>query len=90
MTILEAKDQVADDYGYKSWRWCLENSDEMLDPIDVMSDEAAELYAEAKAKEAWNAAIDAAAEAAEVVYDEDMAEWFVENQSILKLKKSQA
>ena len=45
------------------------------------------IYAEAKAKEAWNAAIDAAAEGAEVVYDEDMVEWVIYKQSILNLKK---
>jgi len=42
-------------------------------------------YAEAKAKEAWNAAIDAAAEGAEAYCIQNVA--FVEKQSILNLKK---
>ncbi len=88
MTLQEAKKQIALKEGFNSWAefakfTCYEND------FEIAINEAAELYAEAKAREAWNNAIDAAAEAAELSRDagQDLNGISVDKQSILNLKK---
>jgi hypothetical protein len=93
MTLQEAKDMVAQKYGYNAWElgenaMLTHISNEEL--IYIRLEQAAELYAEAKARKAWNNAIDAAAEAAEVVEEPDYqggSYAVVKKQSILNLKK---
>jgi len=70
MTLQETKNIIAVGYGMKDWDDLQHDMivDERVIELLEIYDIAVDKYAEAKAKEAWNAAIDAAAEGAKMQF----------------------
>lgn len=85
MTINEAKGKAAREFGFVDWRCVTVYSRSRLS--ESLTDRAMELYAESKAKEAYNQAIMDAAKSAEAYYDIPTEQIEVSKQSILKLLK---
>ena len=85
MTLLEAKDKAAQEFGYEHFMDATQSVEDDLEYDDIIC-LAMTIYAESKAKEAWNAAIDAAEGLSDVTFDEGSRMW-VNAVSILNLKK---
>ena len=60
LTFEEAKDQIAKEHGWNGWRGFITGYQVGIGvTFEQMVDEAAELYAESRAKDAWERACDA-------------------------------
>lgn len=87
MTLKEAKDKAAKEYGYRDWKdiySSFDAGDLSYQILEIVIDDAMEIYASQQRTEVWNSAIEAAAESA---YIADDGEHIVSKQSILKLKR---